>query len=294
MTVDPCPACGAGDSDVLSPAGRPDVAYRRCRACRTGRLDPIPSADEREPYDAGYFINGGSRAGYADYEASEPWHRRTARSRLRRVGAASVKRRESPLLVDVGGAVGYLADEATRIGWRAVTVEASAWAAGRATQRGLTVAPSLADLGHLAGTVDAVTFFQSLEHLPDPEDALRSAASLLRPGGVVVIETWDATSRTARLSGRRWQQLSPPSVLWLFSPGGLGAMAQRAGLEPRTWRPTPKVVSAATVVGQALAEHAPRLVEVAEPVLSRLPVPYAFDDLITCAALKPGRESTVS
>lgn len=294
MRVDHCPACGAGESEALSPSGRPDVVYRRCQACRMGWLDPMPSAAEREPYDMGYFINGGSRAGYADYEASEPWHRRTARSRLRRVEAASTRTGESPLLIDVGGAVGYLADEATRIGWRTVTVEASDWAAGRARERGLTVAPSLADLGHLAGTVDAVTFFQSLEHLPDVEDALRSAAALLRPGGVVVIETWDATSRTARASGRRWQQLSPPSVLWLFSPGGLGAMAQRAGLEPRTWRPTPKVVSAATVVGQALAEHAPRLVEVAEPVLSRLPVPYAFDDLITCAAVKPGRESTVS
>lgn len=47
---------------------------------------------------------------------------------------------------------------------------------------------------------DAITFFQSLEHLLDPWDHLAIAADVLDPGGVVVIETWDNTSRVARIT----------------------------------------------------------------------------------------------
>lgn len=296
MTILRCPSCDGAGGNTLTPGGTHGFSYPRCTRCGLGWIHPWPDGEDREVFDEGYFLDGGARAGYPHYEADEFWHRRTARRRLRRVDAALGGSRDGRVLVDVGAAVGYLADEARQVGWQAVAVEPSDWAADRCRRRGLRVEAELSGLADLAGTVDAVTFCQSLEHMPDPGAALRAAQHLLRPGGVVLIETWDADSRTAQLAGHGWQQLSPPSVLWLFTPGSLARLAEQAGLRTRSWRRSPKDVSLATIVGQSVADGLPRAERVIRPVLSAVPVPYVFDDLVTAVAVKPqsGQRSAAS
>ena len=50
--------------------------------------------------------------------------------------------------------------------------------------------------GEQGGDFSAVTFYNVLAHIRDPIEALRTTHRLLRPGGVVVVETWDAESPT--------------------------------------------------------------------------------------------------
>lgn len=271
--MEACECCGETEHVPLVPVGghhtRP---YRICRRCGTGHLDSGPAVGET--FDEGYFVQGGARAGYMDYEADEVWHRRTARRRLQRV-AAALPGHTPGRLIDVGAATGFVCDEARRSGWDAAAVERSAWAAERCRTRGIRVEDDLAAYQD-EQPVDAVTFFQSLEHFPDPAGALRLSSRILRPGGVVVCETWDARSWTARLLGRRWQQLSPPSVLWLFTRAGIDHWARDHGFGLTSWRPTPKVVSLATVAGQALGGRSlPGAIGV------RIGVPYFLDDLVT-------------
>lgn len=295
-----CPGCGHQQARSVSAPSPSGYRYLICPGCGLGRIDPLPGADGAGPpenYDQGYFVDGAARAGYPDYLADERWHRRTARTRLQRVAAALEATTPggrqppaaAPVLVDVGTAVGYLPDEARRLGWHAVGVEVSGWAAGQARARGLRVESDLDGVADLAGRVDVVTLFQVLEHLPDPPACLAQVARLLRPGGVVVCETWDVQSRTARWSGQHWQQLSPPSVLWLFSAASAAAMVGSAGLRPVSWRRTGKVVGAATVLEQAVPGPGPaaRLVRRLRPWATRVPVPYLLDDLVTFVASKP-------
>lgn len=277
-----CPACGGMGCTPLSPHGQREYRYLMCDHCGMGTIDPFPQAPE--PYDRGYFVDGGSRSGYADYEADERWHRKTARTRLKRIAAALGSDRDVRLL-DIGTATGFLCDEAHQRGWHASGVELSPWAADRARARGIRVegeASAYAD----GDPFDCVAFFQVLEHMPDVAAALTQAYALLRPGGVILCETWDAASRTARLAGRRWQQLSPPSVLWLFTRAGMTGFAHDAGLELRSWRISPKVVSLATVVGQALPESG-RLGRILNTVGTKVGVPYPLDDLVTFVLVKP-------
>ena len=70
---------------------------------------------------------------------------------------------------------------------------------------------------------------QVLEHLVDPLGALRAVHRSLRPEGHLRIETWDRSSLVARLLGARWQQVTPPSVLWLFRGDDLAAVLGAAG-----------------------------------------------------------------
>jgi len=77
-----------------------------------------------------------------------------------------------------------------------------------------------------------VTFLECLEHDPDPVRTLRSAARILKPGGLVSIEVpmWDSLWR--RVFGRYWHPLFVPQHLVHFSRATLTRAVQTAGLEP--------------------------------------------------------------
>lgn len=280
-----CPFCGGTCLRTLSPASS-DHTYRLCAACGAGHIDPMP-ADPTGWYTRDYFVDGGARAGYLDYDADARWHRRTATLRLRRLEERLDLEATTPRrLVDVGTATGHLLDVATDMGWSATGIETSRWAADRARARGHLVHDDLTAVPD--EPLGAVTFFQSLEHLPDPAAALRRAADLLAPGGVVLCETWDLGSRTARLAGNRWQQLSPPSVLWLFTRPAMDRLARQAGLQLVSWHRSPKLVSLATVLGQSIpATNRGTAARAARTVGQRVPIPYPLDDLVTTALVKP-------
>lgn len=268
-----------------------DWRYLRCAGCGLARLDPVPAPEAlAEVFDDGYFHGGGARGGYDDYDADAETHRANAARRLSRLAASTPSGSAAPLLIDVGCASGYTLDAARERGWRGVGVEVSPAAADRARAKGFRVESTLEALADLAGTADAVCFFQVLEHLPEPDAALADAARLLRPGGVVLCETWDGASRIARLSGSRWQQLSPPSVLWVLDRVSATALFERAGLRLEDWRPTSKLVSLALVMGQ-LGPRLPGPLAAAAAAAARrfggVRVRYGLGDLVSAEASTP-------
>ncbi len=191
-----------------------------------------------------------------------------------------------PHLVDVGCASGYVLDEARRRGWEATGVDVSPWARERVATKGHPVHATLAD-AVAERRPDVVTFFQVLEHLNDPFDQLALAADALPAGGLLVIETWDAASRIARLMGRRWQQLSPPSVTHLFTTEGLRRHLAAHGFDVVAAGPTSKRVTGSLVAG-VVAQHLPAASRAPRPAgevaLGRLAVPYRLGDLVTLVA----------
>ena len=63
---------------------------------------------------------------------------------------------------------------------------------------------------------EAVCFWHSLEHLPDPGKALETADSLLAPGGLLVISAPHMEGLPSRLSGQSWLHLDMPRHLVHF------------------------------------------------------------------------------
>ncbi|HRO58630.1 MAG TPA: methyltransferase domain-containing protein, partial [Burkholderiaceae bacterium] len=101
----------------------------------------------------------------------------------------------------------------------------------------------------LAGSegFDLVTMIQVIAHFHDLRKALAQAVGLTRVGGHWLIETWDSSSRTARLLGRRWHEYSPPSVLHMFSRRSLVRVLAEHGLEPVAFGRPAKRISGAHV-----------------------------------------------
>jgi SAM-dependent methyltransferase len=259
-----CAACGGRGTKHW--ASIDAWAYVSCKVCGLVRLDLMPSpADAAALYDDDYFT-GSAHRGYADYVADERVHRNNARRHLRRVADLGATRGR---LLEIGAAAGFLLDEARRDGWRVAGVEVApsmrACAHGR---YGIDLATSIGELDR-DERFDVAIANQVLEHTVDPLGLLQDIRTRLAPGGLVSIETWDRGAAIARAFGRRWQQVNPPSVLWLWDARQLGWLVERAGFTVEYSRPAMKYVSAATVSGQLGRSSR----------FGKLAVPYALGDL---------------
>ncbi|MGH2847741.1 MAG: glycosyltransferase, partial [Thermoleophilaceae bacterium] len=101
--------------------------------------------------------------------------------------------------------------------WQPLGLEPSADARAYARERlGLDVLADGFDEAELEeGAFGAIFMVDVIEHMLDPAGAIRRAARLLRPGGVLCVVTPDPASPTARAFGRRWWGLLPTHTFLL-------------------------------------------------------------------------------
>jgi SAM-dependent methyltransferase len=260
-----CPVCGS--REVTRWAEVAPWRYVACSTCDLVRLAPLPSEEMAAGFYDDTYFTGSAHRGYADYVADETVHRANARRHLRRLerrGATKPGR-----LVEIGAAAGFLLDEARRRGWRVDGVEVAASMRDAARDlHGIDLATAVDELDG-RDAIDVVVANQVLEHTVDPLGLLTDLHARMATGGTVSIETWDRGALVARALGPRWQQVNPPSVLWLWDARQLCALLDRAGFDVVVCRPAVKLVSVATVAGQLGLTGR----------FGRLPLPYGLGDL---------------
>lgn len=290
-----CPVCRRPGAPWHRPKG---FALRWCAACGFGWMADVLRSDfERWLYDGPYFQ--GAPDGYPDYLAAEASIRRTAREHLDVLDRLHVDPRPPGgagrgRLLDVGCAAGFFLDEARRRGWEVAGVDPSAAMCAHARDTlGLDVlrGPCEALLGDdRQPPADAIVLLQVLCHVEDPlGTCLAHAARRLRPGGTLLLELWDCESRTARLLGRRWTQLTPPSVKFWFSLRSVQAALARHGLTPVEVARPGKAVDVQRVIAQAASRWSPRLGRLVRVLsertgIARATVRYPLDDLVRVVA----------
>jgi 2-polyprenyl-6-hydroxyphenyl methylase/3-demethylubiquinone-9 3-methyltransferase len=138
-----------------------------------------------------------------DELAGEWWRPGGAFTMLHWLAAARARlvppaRRERAVLVDVGCGAGLLAPHVAGKGYQHVGVDLAASALAQAATHGVRVIHGDATALPLPdGCADVVSAGELFEHVPDLPAAVREACRVLRPGGVLVADTLNAT-RTAR------------------------------------------------------------------------------------------------
>jgi SAM-dependent methyltransferase len=168
----------------------------RCGACGAATTDPWPTEVELgRAYGEWYRPSSGRRFAVL----GDAILRRTRGLLASRVDAIAPP---GPVL-DVGAGDGALIAALARCGRDAVGLERNG------ARPGLRDEP----LDRVGGEWAAVVFWHSLEHLPQPGEAIRHAARLLVTGGVLVVAVPDAASLQARAFGDRWLHLDPPRHL---------------------------------------------------------------------------------
>ena len=182
--------------------------------------------DELTAYYGRDYFNG---EGYEDYVRDMEGRRSTSAQRLAEIEKLHPTK---GTLLDYGCAIGIFVKEATQRGWIAVGYERSAWAVEYARDvMGVSIVLGGGRDGAFGeSSFDVVTAWDVLEHLASPVTVLREIASWLKPGGMLSLNTVDASSLGACLAGDRWRHLTPPWHLQYFTRRSLRRLLESSGL----------------------------------------------------------------
>ena len=231
-----CPICESASTSVFL---KDNYDVRGCSVCGHRFTHPQAEASQHvdSVYGDDYFFNG--KAGYADYLAEE------SLLRDRGLRYAQMLNRITPAgrILDVGAAAGFVLQGFFDGGWTGKGIEPNDRMASVARSRlGLEVLTGMLENLPADEQYDAVSLIQVLPHFVDPKHAMSVVVNVLRPGGLMLVETWNRQSWTARLLGKSWHEYSPPSVLHWFDPEGVAKLAGQFGLtEISRGRPSKKI-----------------------------------------------------
>jgi 2-polyprenyl-3-methyl-5-hydroxy-6-metoxy-1,4-benzoquinol methylase len=121
-------------------------------------------------------------------------------------------------LLDIGFGSGEFLDFAQHAGWKVSGADPDLKAVQINLQKGFDVRQGdiFAFTNH-ENTFDAITLSHVIEHVHDPRSVIREAFRLLKPGGVIWVETPNINSLGHKHFGPFWRGLEPPRHLVLFN-----------------------------------------------------------------------------
>ena len=251
-------------------------------ACKSYHFtDIIPRSEHvGEIYNEDYFKGGG--AGYPDYLLEE----QMLIARGRRYAKLLQQHTPPGTVLDIGAAAGFILQGFIECGWTGVGIEPNPQMAQYGInkyQLNIQTTP-LEEFEHNE-QFDLITMIQVIAHFYNLDEAIKRAIAHLKPGGLLLVETWNKSSLTARILGKNWHEYSPPSVLHFFNLKSLNLLMQTHGLHfvaggrPSKW-----------ISGQhakSLLEHklnhsalAKLIVTFLKIVPNRLMIPYPAEDLM--------------
>jgi 2-polyprenyl-3-methyl-5-hydroxy-6-metoxy-1,4-benzoquinol methylase len=229
----------------------------QCLRCRSGYLDPRPNeASIGKAYDTYYTHTRGSGIKRASSElgtlrrlqrhlANDYLNQRygTDRQPINSWGSRVLKLLPSSRqmldvefrylpkpslrqkLLDVGCGNGSFLSTATESGWEALGVDPDPKAVAAARKLGFDVRQgSIDSFADMSSCFDVITLSHVIEHVHEPKQMIQSAYRLLKPGGVIYIDTPNMESNGAARFGKNWRGFEAPRHLVLFSLEGLTQM----------------------------------------------------------------------
>ena len=200
----------------------------KCLNCGMISLYDLPKSSS-EVYDAEYFSGGGGGFGYVNYDEDKEPMREGFKKYLKMIEKLLNGKGK---LFDVGAATGFFMALAKDAGFTVSGVELSAFAAGKARERGLDVSTgTLNGVNEPAGSYDVLTLLDVIEHMPEPEKDIEVSAQMLRKGGLIVINTPDSGSSYAKAMGMKWHLIVPPEHIHYFNENGIRMLLERNSFE---------------------------------------------------------------
>ena len=239
-----CPLCGAGTEAQVGLGLRTSADLRDlgeyhavlCTQCDVARTEPAP-------HDTARVIS----PDLGDNALSVPQQtlmRRFIGQRVTRVRPLLPAGRR-PRIVDVGGGAGAFANALGATDCDVTVFEPNpANARFVDASSGVRFVPApfderaVAAAGIADGSLDGITMWHSLEHVPDPAATLALARRLLRRGGVLYACVPNLDSMQSDVGGTHWCYADIPHHVTHFSLEGLAAAMRQAGfgtLTPHWW-----------------------------------------------------------
>lgn len=231
QTETPCTFCGNPDSKSLFEA--PDVFGDRyhlneCHACSSVFLAPFPSDAKLAQAYADDYYGEGDKKFTPFIEAILDWFRKGRARRLKSLLHGSGK------ILDIGCGNGIFLNMMKSMGdFEIHGLEMPGKSANRAAEvDGLHLKVGALQQGDYENrSFDAVTLYHVFEHLPNPQEYLKTIHDILKPEGLLVMSFPNISSWQWNRFGPDWFHLDPPRHLFFMPNKGFKKEMQKLGFE---------------------------------------------------------------
>ncbi len=270
MTKSTCNLCGADDARLLFRKGETD--FLQCRGCGLEWVHPLPDMDKMwDLYSSPRYYNTEniSQYGYSDYVRNKHLYVNLFNRRLDEILWFVDGRRGR--LLDVGCATGVLLDLARLRGWQVAGVDVSEYATHIARDYYCldVVTGELAEAAYPDHEFDVVVMDDVIEHVADPSALVRESYRVLKPGGLLTLNTPNRAGLWHLLMGRRWFHYRQMEHTFFFSPPVITELLERHGFEVLEIHPSSKIIDLNYAFGR-LRYYSPALSDLLTRTVGRL------------------------
>lgn len=132
-------------------------------------------------------------------------------------------------LLDIGAGTGDFLVMAQKNGWKIKGIEPSLKAKGIAETKGVSFVNGLSELED--HSIDVITMWHVLEHVPDVEAQITELKRIVKPDGTIIIAVPNYKSYDAQHYGIFWAAYDVPRHLWHFSKTSIKLLFAKQGME---------------------------------------------------------------
>lgn len=234
LTKPNCDFCG-NLSDFLYQINRfqkPFSVYR-CSQCGLIFQNPIPDVSEIETfYEQGYY-EGTSNFSYEDERKTEQFSFYVWNARIKKLNQSilSFSPNQDKNFLDIGCSFGGLLKAAEKKGFCSYGIELSDFS--RTVSDGFfpgRVFKNFLEANFTSNFFDAITLIEVVEHLENPSVYLEKIYQLLKPGGLVLIQTANMDGLQAKKAGETYHYFLP-GHLFYFSKKNLEMKLKEIGFK---------------------------------------------------------------
>jgi 2-polyprenyl-3-methyl-5-hydroxy-6-metoxy-1,4-benzoquinol methylase len=180
-------------------------------------------------------------------------------------------------ILDVGCATGVLLKVAKLKGWEVYGVECFAKFANIAKKRlGKNIYHGMFEKVRFRDNFfEIILFYDSLEHMSNPQKVIKKVFEILKPGGYVVIVTPNTKSFSAKIMGKSWTHFKAEHLFY-FSPQSIKKILEENGLQTIHIGNTLKALSVSYMNSQFQSFPTPVLTPLFRFLVGHLPSTLTF------------------
>lgn len=229
-----CPICDSEKKSLFltcidNTVSKKPFDLQECGTCGFVFTSPRPqNSDLGKFYESDEYISHSNTKKGIVSRLYQSVRNRTLRQKLALINS----RQKKGALLDIGCGTGEFANVMKQDGWAVRGIEPGDNAREMAKKNyGLDVQPEEALANIPANSMDVITMWHVLEHVPDLQGRVQELKSILKQDGLLIIAVPNRNSHDAAYYGKHWAAYDVPRHLWHFRPQDIRALFAPHGFE---------------------------------------------------------------
>lgn len=229
-----CPICDSDKKSLFltcvdNTVSKTAFELQECSTCGFVYTSPRPqNSDLGKFYESDEYISHSNTKKGIVSRLYQSVRNKTLRQKLDLINS----RQKKGSLLDIGCGTGEFASVMKQDGWNVRGIEPGDNAREMAkTNYGLDVQPEEAIANIPANSMDVITMWHVLEHVPDLQGRVQELKKILKTDGLLIIAVPNRNSHDAAHYGKHWAAYDVPRHLWHFRPQDIRALLAPHGFE---------------------------------------------------------------